>query len=68
MNDKVKRYDLMQEGEYSQREGVINEVGNGDWVRAEDYDALREEVSRLNDLIADAMSCTKEALSNLQMA
>lgn len=64
----VKRYDLMQEGNYDQREGVMSEVTNGDWVRAEDYDALKEEVARLNDLITDAMSCTKDALSNLQLA
>lgn len=64
----VKKYDLMQEGEYDQREGVMTEVGNGDWVRAEDYDALKEECARLNDLITDALSCTKEALSNLQLA
>lgn len=61
----VKRYDLQQVGEYSQTEGVMTEVSNGDWVRADDYDTLHEEAERLRALIKDATDNVKEALSNL---
>jgi hypothetical protein len=64
----VKRYDLRQEGDYSEREGVMHEVGNGDWVRSEDYDALDVECRRLRSIIKDATDCAKEALSNLNEA
>ena len=40
MTDKVKRYDLVQFGDYSSV-GVMEESENGDWIRAEDYDDLR---------------------------
>lgn len=64
----IKRYDLRQEGDYSQREGVMTEITNGDWVSADDYDTLEEEVNRLRGLIKDARDCAREALSNLDEA
>lgn len=64
----VKRYDLKQEGEYSQTEGVMHEVQNGDWVRSDDYDTLLDEWRRLKAIIESARDCTKEALSNLSDA
>ena len=68
MADKVKRYDLIQQGDYSQVEGVMTEVSNGDWITAEDYDSLNEECERLRAIIKDATDCVKEALSNLSEA
>lgn len=62
----IKKYNLMQEDKYDQREGVMTEVGNGDWVSAEDYDTLREECQRLRLIIRDATDSTKEALSHLK--
>lgn len=64
--DNLKRYDLFQCGDYSQVEGVMIEVSNGDWVKAEDYDALKEEADRLRKLIEDAVSSAKDTLSTLQ--
>lgn len=64
----VKRYDLMQEGNYDQREGVMSEVSNGDWVRAEDFDTVSEELSRLKDIIKEATADIKHALSDLEEA
>lgn len=61
----VKRYDLQQEGDYSQTEGVMTEVSNGDWVRADDYDTLDAECERLRLIVKDATDCAKEALSHL---
>lgn len=64
----IKRYDLEQHGDYSQSEGVMTEVGNGDWVRSEDYDALKEELDRLKAIITDATADLKDALSDLDEA
>jgi hypothetical protein len=61
----VKRYDLKQEGDYSQREGVMTEVSNGDWVYADDYDTLQEEATRLRNIIKDALENVMDARSNL---
>ena len=65
MAKTVKRYDLKQEGDYSQSEGVMTEVSNGDWVSADDYDTLDEECERLRLIIKDATDSAKEALSHL---
>lgn len=65
MTNKVKRYDLKQEGDYSQVEGVMTEVSNGDWVSADDYDTLDGECERLRMIIKDATDSAKEALSHL---
>jgi hypothetical protein len=64
----VKRYDLKQEGDYSQTEGVMTEVSNGDWVSADDYDTLAEELKRLKEIITEASADLKEALSDLDEA
>ncbi len=64
----VKRYDLKQEGDYSQREGVMTEVSNGDWVSSDDYDELAEELKRLKEIITEASANLKEALSDLDEA
>jgi len=68
MTKTVKRYDLKQEGDYSQVEGVMNEVSNGDWVSADDYDTLQEEAFRLRNIIIDATLNVKVALSDLSEA
>lgn len=62
---EVKRYDLKQEGDYSQTEGVMTEVTNGDWVRSEDYDALSEQCEELRQIIQDAKECAKDAYNRL---
>jgi hypothetical protein len=68
MTSAVKRYDLKQEGDYSQREGVMTEVSNGDWVSSDDYDTLDVECRRLRSIIKDATDSVKEALSHLTEA
>lgn len=39
MSHKLKRYDLIQRGDY-QPYGTMDECSDGDWVRASDYDSL----------------------------
>lgn len=61
MASDVKRYDLEQHGDYSQSEGVMTEVGNGDWVRAEDYDELLAERDLLRTIVKDALEILNTA-------
>lgn len=65
---EVERYDLEQHGDYSQSEGVMTKVSNGDWVRADDYDDLAAELKRLKEIISEATADLKEALSDLDEA
>lgn len=59
MNTNPKRYDLEQVGDH-QREGVMKEVANGDWVSSDDYDDLETECRRLRAIINRAAECLNE--------
>lgn len=55
----VRRYDLKEGNDDEPTEMV--ERRNGDWVMADDYDALVEEAADLRKIIADAIDRLKDA-------
>lgn len=64
----VTRYDLFQEGNYSQTEGVMHEASNGDWVKYEDYDNLKDRVFELEEIVKEVKECVNDAHDKLRSA